>query len=239
MNISPSIMDGHYTFKGVQYGFSKFTLVWFKELGIEPKVIFDFGCHDGGDSLRFKTNFPDCQVYAFEPDPDCFLQCKDVLASHNVILNNMAISDCVGTKHFFQSKDNKYDNGKRSAQGSFYQHSEWYSNFFDFVKQSTLPIDVQATTIGHFCKENNITQIDLLHVDVEGAEQEVIEGLDVIRPKLLFLETGYSGGDNAVGFAGPDATVNPELFKLLDCLDYVLLGDYISDRLYIHKSYLR
>ena len=237
MQISPSIMDGHYELDGVNYGFSKFTMIWFKELGIDPTVIFDFGCHDGGDSIRFKREFPNCNVYAFEPDPDCFSQCKDLLTKHNVVLNNAAISDQVGTKAFYPSKDNKYDNGTRSAQGSFYKHSTWYREFFTFVNQSQQSIDVPVTTIQQFCKENNISHIDLLHVDVEGAEQEVIVGLGHLRPKLLFLETGYSGGDNAVGFDG--GTYNPNLFKLLEALDYVLLGDYISDRLYIHKSSIK
>jgi len=237
MKISPSIMDGHYQLDGVTYGFSKFTLIWFKELGIDPKVIFDFGCHDGGDSIRFKREFPNCNVYAFEPDPDCFAQCKDLLARYNVVLNQNAIGDQVGTREFYPSKDNKYDNGTRSAQGSFYKHSKWYREFFTFVNQSQQPIVVNMTTLQKFCGDNNITDIDLLQIDVEGAEHEVISGMGTLRPKLLFLETGYSGGDNAVGFDG--GTYNPTLFTFLESLDYVLLGDYISDRLYIHKSAIK
>ena len=54
---------------GVNYGRSLFNLDWLKFLIESPKTIFDVGCYDGGDSIRFKQEFPISEVYSFEASP--------------------------------------------------------------------------------------------------------------------------------------------------------------------------
>jgi FkbM family methyltransferase len=54
----------------------------------------------------------------------------------------------------------------------------------------------QATTLDSYCRENNITHIDLLKIDVEGAELQVLHGasamLSASRKPVLFIESEAS-----------------------------------------------
>lgn len=58
-------------------------------------------------------------------------------------------------------------------------------NYREFEK-----ISVNAITLAELCKQNAIGQIDLLSIDVEGAELEVLVGADLstLRPQLILLE---------------------------------------------------
>jgi trans-aconitate methyltransferase len=59
----------HYDLDGVEYGRSTFNLEWITAVTETPKTIFDVGCYDCGDSIRFKQRFPECDVYSFEASP--------------------------------------------------------------------------------------------------------------------------------------------------------------------------
>ena len=58
-------------------------------------------------------------------------------------------------------------------------------NYREFEK-----ISVHAITLAELCKQNAIGQIDLLSIDVEGAELEVLVGanLSTLQPQLILLE---------------------------------------------------
>lgn len=81
--------------------------------------------------------------------------------------------------------------------------------------------------IDEYCYLNNIFSIDLAHIDVEGAEMDVIEGMGNIRPKLLYIETQRD-------FFLNTPSIENIHDRLLD-MGYELILDLISDRLYILK----
>lgn len=58
-------------------------------------------------------------------------------------------------------------------------------NYRDFKR-----IRVKTTTLDHILGQEGVTSIDLLSIDVEGAELEVLQGLNLahIRPRLILLE---------------------------------------------------
>jgi hypothetical protein len=49
---------------------------------------------------------------------------------------------------------------------------------------------VDAFTLAEICQKKKITSVDLLSIDVEGAELEVLIGADLpnLRPRLILLE---------------------------------------------------
>lgn len=55
------------------------------------------------------------------------------------------------------------------------------------------------TTGDQYCSENNIDRIDLLKIDVEGAEHLVLEGFKTMLAKgaikVIQFEYGYASGD--------------------------------------------
>ena len=69
-------------------------------------------------------------------------------------------------------------------------HASVEANIDDHNYREFEKIRVQALTLSSICASNQIESIDLLSIDVEGAELEVLLGADLERfkPKLILLE---------------------------------------------------
>jgi len=183
---------------------SAFNMAWIDELRLSPKVVLDIGAYDGGDSIRFKSRFPDARVVAFEADPVAW----------------------------YQAHDARFDDGKAGSQGSMYRHSPACKQRYDFVRQSATPISVEGIRIDTFCRRAGIDDVDVAHIDVEGAEYDVVAGLGDIRPKLLYVEAAPF--DAWIGAKRP-----AELHRKLSCSGYLLAADLGGDRLYLRADLVR
>lgn len=130
-------------------------------------VIFDVGSNIGDYSELLIQTIPDIQLYIFEPNPRTF-----------EILNNR-----------IQSEDAKKLNlgiGKEAGEMTLYfdandQTSVQATSDVEILKTiaKTEAIDkvlIEIKTIDQICKEENISQIDLLKIDTEGFELEALEG---------------------------------------------------------------
>ncbi len=69
-------------------------------------------------------------------------------------------------------------------------HASLQRNPDDFHYAEHRTIRVRADTLTHLLEEHGIERIDLLSLDVEGAELEVLQGLDFERwrPELILME---------------------------------------------------
>lgn len=69
-------------------------------------------------------------------------------------------------------------------------HASLEANIDEHNYQEFESISVDAVTLGDIYSEKNINHIDLLSIDVEGAELDVLLGADLERtkPKLILLE---------------------------------------------------
>ena len=159
-------------------------------------VIFEFGSFDGRETITYSQYEFNPIVYGFEPDANNFSNClKNIGINKNIIMNNYAISNIDGEQEFYTSKmikDNQItDNG--GFAGSLLKHSQFHiENQIPWQKFSDdNPIMVKTKRIETFCIENNISHIDFMHMDVEGAVENVLMGFGKIRPKLIYAEVGW------------------------------------------------
>lgn len=223
----------HFDIDGIEYGRSLFNLEWITAVTESPKVIFDIGCYDCGDSIRFKRRFPNCEIYSFEASPQRHFKLRETARKYNLNLVPLAVSDKVGTTTFYNSL---VDNQRIDAQGSFFKHADIYKATNPRIIQESNGIAVQTTTVEAFCVTSQITQIDLLYVDVEGAELQVIKGLGTLKPKMVFVETlDFSNASKEPMWQG-EATNSHELEQYLFSLGYVLIKVLDADRLYFHNT---
>lgn len=202
---------------------SRFNTGWLREAGIDPQVIVELGAFDGGDAHRFKRAFPQARVITVEADPDRIGVVRETLAGTGVEVHNFAACDTDGPVLWYVSKIDGITHG----QGSMFQHSEEYQRKFPFVKQADTPIEIAGKRFESFCAEAGLSTIDLLHMDIEGAELSVLRSIGDIRPRMIYLEW------RPEPFRGHDGTDRAS--DLLKRLGYRLIADLGSDRLYRHS----
>lgn len=199
---------------------SSFNMDWFRELGIMPKTIVDLGSFDGGDAYRFKDAFPEARVITVEADPTRFGIAQDNLAEAEVEILNCAACATDGDIDWYVATID----GAPHAQGSMYQHTEAYQKKFAAVEQSKEPTKVAGKRFETIAGELSLSGIDLLHMDIEGAEHNVLKTLGTLRPKLIFLEWREGA------FQGESC--GPQTEALLRSMNYALILQKKVDRLY-------
>lgn len=194
---------------------SCFNLAWFGELGIEPRVIFDVGSFDGGDALRFRHAFPQAAVIAIDADP---LRAERIMANtegRGISVYGTALLDRIGTVELHHSCD-RSELGSRCA-----------SIFKWGKKPKAALITVPCTTLQAICASIGLDSIDLLHIDIEGAELLAINGLGPIRPRLIWAEV-WDGWEGAPGSVATHEGIL--------ALGYRQIAESKADRLYLHES---
>lgn len=231
-----------YTLDGYSFGRSFFNMEWVTAVTDTPKVIFDIGCYDMGDSIRFKQRFPGAEVYSFEASHYRHEKLRETSAKYGLNFVPFAVSDKVGTATFYDAEvfDDEGKIGPRiDAQGSFFQHTDIYKHKNPRIKQKAETTEVKTITVESFCVEKNISEIDVLYVDVEGAELQVVKGMGSLRPKMVFVETlDFSNATKAAMWHG-EATKSQELENYLISIGYQLVKILDADRLYIHSSAIK
>jgi FkbM family methyltransferase len=136
-------------------------------------VVFDVGANCGDMTVLFSNLVgKGGKVHAFEPSETTYQKLLKVIHAmnkDNVILNNLAVTDHKGSALFYMY-DEKYSTWNTLAQRPLESYG------IDIHPRETR--EVKTTTIDDYCSENNISHIDLLKIDVEGAEYQVMLGAE-------------------------------------------------------------
>ena len=136
-------------------------------------IIFDVGANKGQylSSLYHYHNRFTVECHAFEPSPLAFKVLKENFGNNNLIhLNNIGLSDFTGEALLYDYVDDENDN-----LGS--QHASLNQQVIETVhmsKSCSTKVKIEKGDI--YCEQNNILQIDLLKIDVEGLELDVLKG---------------------------------------------------------------
>lgn len=157
-------------------------------------VILDIGACEGEDSIRYKRMFPKATVYSFEPLPSNLSKLKANFlhfgVDDSIEVIPFALSDTEGVATFYVSSgappkktnDENWNYGNKSSSllepaAGLKENYAW----LDFQEK----IEVKTKRLDTFCREKNLRQIDLIHLDVQGAELKVLKGantsLDLVK----------------------------------------------------------
>lgn len=148
-------------------------------------VIFDVGCHYGETSEKFRQYFPSATIHAFEPTPASFEIIKRRFADDRLHhAHRLALSDQTGKAVF---KVNQTDSTNSLLATEENVHEEWKA-----LVQTERTVEVETRTLDEFCEAQGITTIDILKLDVQGAEDRVLRGarrmLERRAIQVVFLE---------------------------------------------------
>lgn len=155
----------------------------------DKPLILDVGALIGETVLYFKDLYPKSRIIAFEPSPRSFtLLQKNVVSNKltSVQLVNAAVSVRKGKMKFYTSKN---DNNPWGRGDSLKQ------NRFNNPKDSKI-VEVRTVKLSEYIKG----VVDLLKLDIEGAETEVLEEiqqkLKSIKQIILEYHGSRSNPDN-------------------------------------------
>jgi len=155
--------------------------------GFQVRVIFDIGAYVGGFSRSYRKNFPSAQIYAFEPFQDSYeVGVERVKGDTGVHFFKKAVTGKTGRISLYCNQDVLTSSTIPSAETGTY---------VDKLTKTVDCVEVDSVSIDDFCQEKNIHQIDILKLDIQGAELAALEGaaslLDQQRIRLMFIEVEF------------------------------------------------
>jgi FkbM family methyltransferase len=189
-------------------------------------IVVDLGAHKGIFSRNINKEFQ-CKVYAVEPEPDLFSQISE---TETIKKFNYAITETDGPISLSLSIT-------QEREGSTivpYIRSLWNQ------KES---IVVQGVTLENFLKNVGITSVDLLKVNIEGAEIGMFKSMSDVtlrNIKQISIEMHAFVQPNNEVYVQPNNEVYikqyKELVRRLNKLGFVLLLSDAVDMLFLNRK---
>lgn len=166
--------------------------------GKKVQTIFDVGGNVGQTAKTYRRHFQEATVHSFEPFPDSFHELS-LRCNHDPFVKpyQIALSDQKGISEFYVNAC--------SATNSLFPNAETGAQWCppNLIKPIST-INVETTTIDHFCQKHAIEHLHILKMDTQGGELKILKGakemlekkmIDLIYTEVLFVPL-YSGQAN-------------------------------------------
>lgn len=212
---------------------------------IGPKLFFDIGANDGSIACRCKRLIPECEVWAFEANPQIHERFQAAVSAHGVRYTNLAIAGTTGQMTIYvpRTLSTAIVDGEvvaaRSVEPAITGKSSLLkrneaATYIEFTVNSVRLDDVLSIR-----KMDGEERDIALWIDVEGAAAEVLSGAATVlrRTSILFLES-----ENHEFWTGQKRCA--DLAKELIAAGFVPLdrdreyGDLQFNTIFIHQSFL-
>jgi len=162
------------------------------------KTIFELGSRDLIDAIKLLDYFQHSQVYAFECNPDCIIECNnnmcklDERRKKRLFLIDKAVSINNSKVLFYPFDLEKYNNMGSSSMLKI-DFSLRNENDPDYNRENPQKeITVAGIRLDTFIDENYIENIDLLCIDLQGYELNAIKSLGNHLHKVKYIITECS-----------------------------------------------
>tara|TARA_R110000824_G_scaffold379581_1_gene571616 strand:+ start:150 stop:815 length:666 start_codon:yes stop_codon:yes gene_type:complete len=153
----------------------------------DSPTIFDVGCYDGRDSLEFLSVFKSPHIFAFDPLPNLTKEFKSALKlNKNFTLTKTALGNVDGFVDWHKSDDHPASNSMKTPKDHLV--------VFENIKFSKI-YNIKCSRVDTWVEDNlKAKTIDLMWVDVNGAEREFLEGANqTTSEKVNFIFIEFSG----------------------------------------------
>ena len=153
-----------------------------------PKVIFDVGANIGDWSAKSLELFKEARIHCFEISASTFAHLQERFSrEENVVLNQCGLGKEKGEILY-------KDYGVNKGVNTIITRADYHDDAITPEMKTT-----QILTGDMYCKNNKIRQIDILKIDVEGAEYWVLQGFSEMLSqgaiKVIQFEYGYTSSD--------------------------------------------
>jgi FkbM family methyltransferase len=200
-------------------------------------TIFDIGCSYGEYSLYIidKMFGEQFKLHCFEPEGDFFaIECEEMGNYKNITLNNFALTDKEGIRDFYRIKSPSRD---REGCSSF-------TNRPVFKDWNCIRGTVNCSTLDNYINDNNISHIDLMKIDVEGAELSVLKGgsksLNANIVDIIQIEYGTTYTDAGITMSEIINYMSPFNYILCDFNNgFIKMDMFIEDYHFDNYYFIR
>ncbi len=155
--------------------------------GEKHLVVFDVGAYVGDITTAYVEIFPQATIYCFEPFPNSFKELSRLAKSRSIKPYQIALSNQEGKAKLLVNTD-------RSCNSMFPRPTTG-TKYYSESSRNIGQIEVETQILDTFCDTEGIADIDILKLDVEGAELKVLNGaLGKLRDKqikLIFAEVMF------------------------------------------------
>lgn len=189
---------------------------------LDNSTVIDVGANIGCYSNRVKQHAPTAKLYAFEPHPKTFESLKEQSLKHNY----KAVNAGCGREN---AKVRIYDYQEANDMGS--SHASLYEEVISEVHLgSARSWPVEIVRLDDFIEKENIGNIRLVKIDVEGSEIDVIKGMEraICGNKIDIIQFEFNEMNvySRTFLKDIKSTLNEYLFYRLLPDGMVSLGEY-------------
>ena len=155
-------------------------------------VVLDIGARDCIQSRELATVFPSATVVAIECNPDTLPACRAVAAANpRITLIEQAVHEHTGRTDFYQiDRDNTvtaWPDGNPGASSLFKATGRYPIEDYKQFK-----ITVDCDRIDHICQNLQIDNIDLIWIDLQGAELIALRSAGTMLQNVRYIHTEVS-----------------------------------------------
>lgn len=169
--------------------FNTFISKKFKSRG-DVEIIFDIGSCHALESVEFAKRFNNAQVFTFEANPVSYEVCLENIKDYSSItVINEAVNDYDGLCKFYpMDKDRTITTWEDGNQGasSLYKANGAYDHIEKYIQYE---IEIPCTRLDTFCRKNNINKIDIIWMDLQGAELKALQSLGFLLETVQIIHT--------------------------------------------------
>lgn len=143
-----------------------------------PEVILDIGTRDLESSIEISKHFPNTRIVSFEPTPQQYDICLEKSKYHNNIeVHNFALSDEEGEVDFWVVDGNIGGSSLFEPIDVPYSSGTWNK------------IKVKSKRLDNVLKSLNISKVDAIWIDTQGAELKVLSGMGTYLDSVQVIHT--------------------------------------------------
>jgi len=149
----------------------------FKKILPENPIIVEAGAFRGAETLVLSSVWPEGMIFSFEPLSSSYNSLVDnIVAKRNVFTFPLALSNKTGENIFYEIVSDKSLSSLFPLNG-----------ISDI--QKIRRVSVSVTTLDSWCWHNSMERIDLLWLDMDGAELNALKGARKILKTTSFIYT--------------------------------------------------
>ncbi|MDH7554335.1 MAG: FkbM family methyltransferase [Spirochaetota bacterium] len=147
------------------------------------RVIAECGSRDGLDAIALYKYYYPAKVYVFECNPEAIPLCRENLKDYpDIKLIEKAVYDRNGIVDFF-AVDMEKSTDKNIGASSMLWHRD------NTVELFQKKIQVEAIRLDTFMQQEGLDKIDLICMDLQGAELTTLDGMGTKINKTSYIIT--------------------------------------------------